>query len=89
MSKLILATIVLFCGSTAFDNYEEHVVKGIPAHAVKDYYTTLDVATAQRAASMAVQEQKRVQEEQRETIESIKQEIRALQQLRGQVVEML
>ncbi len=89
MSKLILATVFLFCGSTAFDNYDEYVVRDIPAHAVKDYYTTLDVATAQRSATKAIQEQKRLQEEQRVAIESIRQEIRALQLLRGQVVEVL
>ncbi|GJQ58018.1 MAG: hypothetical protein D8M57_01345 [Candidatus Scalindua sp. AMX11] len=89
MSKLILATVFLFCGSTAFDNYDEYVVKDVPAHAVADYYTTISVAETQRTAMRAIKEQKRLQKEQREAIESIKQEIRALQLLRGQVVEVL
>ncbi|MDR4499647.1 MAG: hypothetical protein MRK02_17270 [Candidatus Scalindua sp.] len=89
MSKLILATIFLFCGSTAFDTYDEYVVKDIPAHAVKDYYKTLDVATAQRSVAQEIQEQQKLQKEQREAIELIKQEIRALQLLRSQAVELL
>ncbi|MDR4504633.1 MAG: hypothetical protein MRK01_07560 [Candidatus Scalindua sp.] len=89
MGKLIVATVFLFFGSTAYDNYDEYVVKDIPVHAVKDYYATVDVATAQRSAVSAILEEKRLQEEQREAIESIKQEIRALQLLRSEVVEVL
>lgn len=89
MSKLVLATVFLFCGSAAYDNYDGYVVKDVPVHAVKDYYATIDVVAAQRSAVKAIQEQKRVQEEQRESIASIKQEIRALQLLRSEVVEVL
>ncbi len=89
MSKLILATVFLFFGSAAFDSYDDYAVKDIPAHAVKDYYAAVDVVTTQRSALKAIQERERLQIEQRESIESIKLEIRALQRLHSQVVEML
>ena len=82
-------TIFLFCGSTAFNNYDKYVVKGIPPHTVKDYYRILDIATTQRSVAIEIEKQQNIQEEQRESIEFIKQEVRTLQLLQSQAVEML
>ena len=89
MSKLIFVTIFLFCGSTAFDNYDGYVVKDIPRGAVEDYYRSRDAVNAKMSTSIAIQERQKLLDHQRESIEAIKHEVKALSSLRNQVLEVL